>query len=126
MNTRIAKSLATLILTFILAIGSSGCAFLLGAGAVGAAAGGASSVKSSQQESHGAVTYIGTVGANFVYFPAKIITAAGGAALSGLTYLVTLGDSGTSNAIWNSAVGGDYVVTPNMVAGREPVHFWGS
>ena len=71
------------------------------------------------------MTYAGTVLANVVYVPAKIVFAGAGAATSGVAYIVTLGDTETSDSVWNASVGGNYVLTPNMIEGDEPVRFVG-
>ena len=84
------------------------------------------SAKESQEEQHGAMTYVGTVLADVVYVPAKVVFTAAGALTSGVAYIVTVGDSNASSAIWNKSVNGDYVLTPSMVEGKKPVHFVGS
>ncbi len=78
-----------------LGVATPGCAVLIGAAAAGGVAGGVSSAQSSQKETHSAWTYVGTVLANVVYFPAKVVLAGAGAATSGLAYLVTAGKSRT-------------------------------
>lgn len=112
-----------LLLTF--ALQSSGCAALAIGAASGAAGGAASSVEQSDDQSHSALTYVGSVGASALYFPAKLLFAAGGALTSGVAYLVTLGDSGPSQSIWTASVDGDYVVTPRMIEGHDDVDFVG-
>lgn len=102
-----------------------GCALLVGGAAAGAAAGGVSSVKESHEHHYSAMTYTGTVLANIVYFPAKVLFAGGGALTSGIAYLATLGNPAPSDQIWDASVDGDYVVTPAMVAGDRPVQFVG-
>ena len=71
------------------------------------------------------MSYIGSVGASALYFPAKVLFAAGGAATSGVAYLVTLGDSDPAQSIWTASVDGDYVVTPSMIEGHDDVDFVG-
>lgn len=103
----------------------SACAPLV-VGAIGGAAGGTvASVDESREEDHGAMTYVGSVLASTLYFPAKVLFAAGGAATSGVAYLVTLGDPEPSRDIWNASVSGDYVVTPDMIDGHDDVNFVG-
>jgi hypothetical protein len=104
---------------------SSGCALLIGGAVAGGTAGGVASARESHHEEHPPMTYVGTVLANVVYVPAKVVFAAGGAATSGIVYLATLGDSDASRPVWNASVGGDYVVTPSMVDGQDRVHFVG-
>ena len=108
-----------------LSLYTNGC-FLLAAGAVGgAAAGTAVSAKEGQEETHGPFTYVGTVLADVIYVPAKIVFASLGALTSGAAYLFTLGDSSVSDNIWDASVNGNYVVTPSMIEGKKPVHFVG-
>jgi hypothetical protein len=103
----------------------SGCALLIAGAAAGGAAGTVASVDERDRD-YGPATYAGTVLANVVYFPAKVLFAAAGATASGITYLATLGDDAPSRSIWNAAVTGDYVVTPSMIAGYEDADFVGS
>jgi len=65
------------------------------------------------------------VGASAVYLPAKVFYAVFGGATAGLAYGFTLGNEELSNQIWTAAVEGSYIVTPEMVEGREPVRFKG-
>jgi len=108
-----------------LALHTTGCPLVIAGAAAGGAAGGAASVKESERESHSAATYIGTVLVDVFYVPGKVIFAAGGAVVSGVAYVVTLGNAKTSRSIWNASVNGDYVVTPRMMEGKEPVNFIG-
>jgi len=90
----------------------------------GVAAGSAASVNPSS-EHHSAMTYVGSALASAVYFPAKVVFAAGGAVASGLTYVATLGNPEPTRKVWDASVEGDYVVTPRMIEGREDVDFVG-
>jgi hypothetical protein len=67
----------------------------------------------------------GTVVGNILYMPAKLLYGIGGGIVGGAGYLLTGGNTQVSNTIWRSSLGGDYVLTPAMVAGKEPVHFSG-
>ena len=102
-----------------------GCALLLAGGAAGAAAGTASDVQ-ARDEHHSPMTYAGTVLANIPYFPAKVIFAGLGAAASGVSYLATLGRQQPADTIWDASVKGNYVLTPRMIEGRQPVRFVGT
>jgi hypothetical protein len=62
---------------------------------------------------------------NIFYIPAKLVYAVAGGLVGGGSYLVTGGNSQVSNTIWRSSLGGDYVVTPDMIAGKEPLYFSG-
>ncbi len=71
------------------------------------------------------MTYVGTVLANAVYFPAKVIFAGGGAITSGVVYIATLGDEEATGSVWNASTKGDYLLSPRMIEGRENVRFAG-
>ena len=62
---------------------------------------------------------------NVIYIPAKLVYALLGGIVGGGTYLVTAGNQQAANTVWRSALGGDYVVTPQMLAGQEPINFSG-
>ena len=116
----------TAILCLCLSLPVSGCALLLAGAAVGAAAGAAVSVKENRARHHSPLTYAGTVLANVMYVPAKVVFAGAGALTSGVTYIVTVGRPEPTEMIWNTAVGGDYVMTPSMIEGGQPIHFAGA
>lgn len=67
----------------------------------------------------------GTVVGNLFYVPAKIVYGVLGGVTGGASYLLTGGNTQTANTIWRSSLGGDYVLTPGMVAGQQPIHFSG-
>jgi hypothetical protein len=115
-----------LALLLLLSFSNWGCFLLVAGAAAGGAAGTAVSAKESQTESHGVLTYVGTVLVDVVYVPTKVVFAGVGALTSGLAYILTLGDSHASGKIWNASVNGNYIVTPDMIEGNEPVHFVGS
>jgi hypothetical protein len=108
-----------------LSLYTCGCPFVIAGAAAGGAAGTAVSAKESEEEHHGALTYVGTVLGNVVYFPAKVVFAGAGALTSGVAYVLTIGDSSVSNNIWNASVNGNYILTPDMIEGKKPVHFVG-
>jgi hypothetical protein len=113
------------VVTLSLALNASGCALLLAGAAGGGAAGAAVSARDSRAEHHAPMTYAGTVLANVVYVPTKVLFAGLGAAASGASYLVTFGRSQPTKSIWNASVKGNYVLTPRMIEGRQAVHFVG-
>src|SRR6202162_6179851 len=67
----------------------------------------------------------GSLLTNVVYIPAKLVYAILGGIVGGGAWALTGGHTQTANTIWRSSLGGDYVVTPDMLAGKEPIHFSG-
>jgi hypothetical protein len=67
----------------------------------------------------------GTVAGNVLYVPAKLVYGILGGITGAASYALTGGNTQTANTIWRSSLGGDYVLTPGMVSGKEPVHFSG-
>ena len=115
-----------IVLLSLLAFSGWGCPLVIAGAAAGGAAGTAVSAKESEKEDHSALTYVGTVLADVVYFPAKVVFAGFGAVTSGVAYVLTMGDSSVSRRVWNASVEGNYILTPDMIEGKEPVHFVGS
>jgi hypothetical protein len=62
---------------------------------------------------------------NLLYIPAKLTYAILGGIVGGGTYLITAGNQQAANTVWRSSLGGDYVVTPQMLAGQQPINFSG-
>jgi len=67
----------------------------------------------------------GTLAANVLYIPAKLVYGILGGIGGGAGYALTGGNQQVANTIWRSSLGGDYVVTPDMLTGKQPVHFSG-
>ncbi|HUN58493.1 MAG TPA: hypothetical protein VMU41_10300 [Candidatus Binataceae bacterium] len=67
----------------------------------------------------------GTVVGNLFYMPAKLLYGIGGGIVGGAGYVLTGGNKQVADTIWRSSLGGDYVLTPSMVAGKQPVNFSG-
>lgn len=70
---------------------------------------------------YGAAALLG----NVLYIPAKLVYAILGGIGGGAAFLLTAGNAQTANTIWRSSLGGDYVLTPQMVAGEQPINFSG-
>jgi hypothetical protein len=68
---------------------------------------------------------VGALFANVLYIPAKLVYALLGGIVGGGTYLITAGNMQAANTVWRSSLGGDYVVTPQMLAGQQPINFSG-
>ncbi|MGH7906846.1 MAG: hypothetical protein ACREP6_09480 [Candidatus Binataceae bacterium] len=92
---------------------------------------GAQSGTQAPQPENGGVNWQGAgfgaaaVLGNLLYVPAKVLYAVAGGIVGGGSYLVTGGNSQVSNTIWRSSLGGDYVLTPGMIEGKQPVYFSG-
>jgi hypothetical protein len=67
----------------------------------------------------------GTVAGNIFYIPAKLVYGILGGIAGGAGYALTGGNKQVADTIWRSSLGGDYVLTPDMVSGKDPVHFSG-
>lgn len=67
----------------------------------------------------------GTVVGNVLYIPAKLVYGILGGIGGGAGYALTGGNEQVANTIWRSSLGGDYVLTPDMISGKQPVHFSG-
>src|SRR5262249_12530073 len=118
--------LATL-LAAALAIFVTGSALAQDASAPAAQASSAASTMQVQQPQsgvnwpgagYGAAALFG----NLLYFPAKLVYATLGTIVGGGTYLVTAGNTQATSTVLRSALGGDYVLTPQMVAGQQPMN----
>ena len=68
---------------------------------------------------------VAAVGTNLLYFPAKLVYAAVGGVTGGLAYGLTAGDYEAAEHIWSPSIGGTWVVTPDMLRGREPFLYAG-
>ncbi len=78
-------------------------------------------------ESQAAEAGIGTAAAltSLIYGPVKVTYATLGLVIGGIAWGLSGGDSDVMNAIITPAVRGDYVVTPDMLRGRDDLEFIG-
>jgi hypothetical protein len=78
-------------------------------------------------ESQAAEAGIGTAAAltSLIYGPIKVCYATLGLVFGGMAWGLSGGDSDVMNAIITPAVRGDYVVTPDMLRGRDDLEFFG-
>jgi hypothetical protein len=67
----------------------------------------------------------GAVVSNLVYVPAKLVYGILGGIAGGAGYALTGGNKQVANSIWRSSLGGDYVLTPQMMTGQKPIYFSG-
>ena len=68
---------------------------------------------------------IGAALCSVVYGPAKIVYAALGSIVGAGAWAVTGGDTNVSTPIFESALYGDYVVTPDVLKGERALEFVG-
>jgi hypothetical protein len=66
-----------------------------------------------------------TVLANLVYMPVKTTFGLLGAFTGSLAYVLTGGNREVADGVWVPSLGGDYVLSTDMMTGRESVHFSG-
>jgi hypothetical protein len=69
---------------------------------------------------------LATVVANIFYIPAKVGYAAVGGITGGLTYALTGGNLDAAEKVWVASGGGDYVLSPQHLQGREKIQFSGT
>lgn len=67
----------------------------------------------------------GALFSNILYIPAKLVYALLGGMVGGGAWALTGGNTQTADTIWRSSLGGDYVITPDMLQGKEQLHFSG-
>jgi len=68
---------------------------------------------------------VGSVLASCVYAPAKLVYAGVGGLTGGVGYMLTGGNKDVAQKIWTPSVRGTYVITPEMLKGKEQVQFVG-
>ena len=68
---------------------------------------------------------VGSALLSVLYGPAKIVYAGVGSIVGGLAWVLTGGDTNVSTPIFESALYGDYVVTPDVLKGQRPLEFVG-
>jgi hypothetical protein len=68
---------------------------------------------------------LGAFGVNLFYMPVKLVYSLLGGITGSFAYGLTGGNLNIGRAIWKPTLGGTYVVTPNMLRGREPILFSG-
>lgn len=69
---------------------------------------------------------LGTALVNVLYIPAKFTYATVGGLIGGFAWLLSLGDTDTAMGVWEPTMGGSYIVTPDMLRGKESLEFTGS
>jgi hypothetical protein len=69
---------------------------------------------------------VGAAVASVFYIPVKVTYAGLGLLAGGLGYVLSGGRADVANNIIYPAVGGNYVVTPSHLKGKEPIYFVGA
>jgi hypothetical protein len=67
----------------------------------------------------------GTMAGNVLYVPAKLAYGLLGGIGGGAAWALTGGNRQVADTVWRSSLGGDYILTPDMIQGKERVHFTG-
>jgi hypothetical protein len=67
----------------------------------------------------------GTVASNVLYIPAKLAYGILGGIGGAGAWALTGGNTQVANTVWRSSLGGDYVLTPDMLTGKQPIYFSG-
>ncbi|HUJ80018.1 MAG TPA: hypothetical protein VLY45_06870 [Nitrospiria bacterium] len=63
---------------------------------------------------------------SIIYGPIKLTYAILGGTIGGLSYLLSVGNLDVANKVWVPSLGGNYVITPEMLKGEQAIHFFGS
>ena len=66
-----------------------------------------------------------TVLANVVYMPVKVVYGVLGGVTGCFAYVLSGANRQVADGVWIPSLGGDYVLTTDMMNGREKVHFNG-
>jgi hypothetical protein len=69
---------------------------------------------------------VGAFFTNLIYMPTKFVYATLGGITGGFAYLLTGLNYDLARGIWVPSTGGDYVVTPSMLKGEDPIYFSGT
>ncbi len=69
---------------------------------------------------------VGAFFTNLVYMPAKFVYATLGGITGGFAYVLTGFNFNVGKSVWVPSTGGDYVITPSMLRGEDPIYFSGT
>jgi hypothetical protein len=86
---------------------------------------GAALAEEGKRASRDAGLGLATVVANVFYVPVKVGYAVVGGVTGGLAYALSAGNKTAASKVWVASMGGDYVLSPDQVAGRQKVKFAG-
>ncbi len=87
----------------------------------------ATDARAAQTKEAGSDFGIGMVAvlANVVYMPVKVTYGLLGGVTGGFAYVLSGANRDVADGVWVPSLGGDYVLTTDMMTGRERVHFNG-
>jgi hypothetical protein len=69
---------------------------------------------------------VGAFFTNLVYMPVKFVYATLGGITGGFAYVLTGFNYNVGKSVWVPSTGGDYVITPSMLKGEQPIYFSGT
>ncbi len=92
---------------------------LLGMPSVGFA--GEKAAEVSRESGLGAAAAISSL----IYGPVKLVWATGGLIVGSLAWVFTAGDTEVASTVYTRSLRGDYVITPAILLGDEPLEFIG-
>jgi hypothetical protein len=69
---------------------------------------------------------VGAFFTNLVYMPVKFVYATLGGITGGFAYVLTGLNYDIAKGVWVPSTGGDYVITPSMLRGDDPIYFSGT
>lgn len=69
---------------------------------------------------------VGAFFTNLIYMPTKFTYATLGAITGGFAYVLTGFNFNVAKSVWVPSTGGDYVITPSMLRGEDPIYFSGT
>lgn len=87
----------------------------------------ATDARAAQTKEAGSDFGVGMVAvlANVVYMPVKVTYGLLGGLTGGFAYVLSGANREVADGVWVPSLGGDYVLTTDMMTGREKVHFNG-
>jgi len=62
---------------------------------------------------------------SLIYGPVKLLWATGGLIVGSLAWVFTAGDTEVASTVYTRSLRGDYVITPAILLGDEPLEFIG-
>jgi hypothetical protein len=85
----------------------------------------AAGARDPEPESGGAAIGVTSMLCTLVYTPLKLAYAVSGVAVGSLAWIWSFGSKRVAKPIFRSALGGDYVVMPDHLRGKEKLRFRG-